>query len=156
MASEHLLLQNNPRTDLRSLLHIAEAPRELWEEPVGAGKSNAPETGQAQGGIGQDIEEITVAPPKSCSAAEPSPVEIDVSRVVVESVGSADVLVVSRDALVKALEKVQGGVWSIEDAERALESEARKQLEQTYTGAFEQAYRDALEQLRQVGMWSDS
>jgi transcriptional regulator with XRE-family HTH domain len=141
----------------------------LVEEPDLAGKAEASFPRPTQGGIGQDIEEVYIAPPppKSRSADESSPVvmymspvEIDISRVV-ESVESADVLMVSRDALVKALEKVQGGVWSIEEAERALESEAREQLEQTHTGALtgalKQAYTDALEQRRwQMGKWSNS
>jgi transcriptional regulator with XRE-family HTH domain len=138
---------------------------DLLEEPVAAGKTEASGTRPTQGGIGRDIDEITVAPPKSRLAAELAPeidfsrVEdlIDLSRVDVESGAAADVLVVSRDALVKALENVQGGIWSIEDAERALEREGRERLEQTYTVAFKQAYTDAREQLRGgVGKWSTS
>ncbi len=78
---------------------------------------------QEQGGIGQDIEEVYVAPPppKSRSADESSPVEIDVDPRAVEGGVPAEVLVVNRDALVQAMERVRDHEWSVEDAERELE-----------------------------------
>ena len=95
----------------------------LVEEPDLAGKAEAPFPGPTQGGIGQEIEEVYVAPPppKSRSADESSPVEIDVDPRVVEGGVPAEVLVVNRDAFVQAMERVRDHEWSVEDAERELE-----------------------------------
>ena len=96
---------------------------DLLEDPVAAGKAEAPFPGPTQGGIGQDIEEVYIAPPppKSRSADESSPVEIDVDPRLVEGGVPAEVLVVNRDAFVQAMERVRDHEWSVEDAERELE-----------------------------------
>ena len=124
---------------------------DLLEEPVAAGKTEAPGTRPTQGGIGRDIDEITVAPPKSRLAAELAP-EIDFSRVdLVESRAAADVLVVSRGALIGALEHVRDGVWSVEDAERVIEREGFLWEGGEVTGE------EFFEQMRKwVGKWSTS
>ena len=125
----------------------------LVEEPDLAGKAEAPGTRPTQGGIGQDIEEVYAPPlpPKSRSAAELAP-EIDFSRVdLVESRAAADVLVVSRRALIEALEHVRDGVWSVEDAERVLERKGFLWEGGKVTGE------EFFEQMRKgVGKWSTS